>query len=219
MARATGLRERKKARTRQHIADVAARLFATHGFDQVSIVEVAQVAEVSEQTVYNYFPAKHDLVLDRAEEIRERYASTVVHRPSNTSPAAALRPEARQDIERYRHADLDLARGEAPALCVRHPSLRRFVLEARDQQVETVTAAVIETCPTLHPGVARAHVAAIISVFQMIGDHIGRSVLDGAPQEAVADELAATVEVVFDDLDQHFRSLTAPTPPAGGRST
>ncbi len=207
MARPPGLRARKKAQTRQHIADVAAHLFATLGYDEVSIIEVAQAAQVSEQTVYNYFPAKHDLVLDRAEEFRQRYVRTVLDRPPGTSPAAALRAEAMEDIERYRHTDLNLARGEFSALCARHPNLRRFALELRDQQAETVTAALTETCPGLHPVVARAHVAALISVFQLIADRIGHSVLAGAAPDAVADDLTAAVNVVLEDLDKHFHTL------------
>jgi len=50
-----GLRERKKARTRRAIADAAARLFAERGYERVAVSDVAREAEVSEQTVYNYF--------------------------------------------------------------------------------------------------------------------------------------------------------------------
>jgi AcrR family transcriptional regulator len=205
MARTAGLRERKKAQTRQHIADTAARLFATLGYDQVSVVDVARAAEVSDQTVYNYFPAKHDLVFDRAEEIRERYARTVAERPAGTSPAAALRAVAREDIERHRHTGPDEARGEFPALSVSSPTMRRLALEIRDQQAEAVAAAIVATDPALHPAVARAHAAALISVFQLIFDRIGRSVLAGSAPGAVADELAPAVEAVLDHLDHHFQ--------------
>ena len=51
-----GLRERKKARTRQVIADAAARLFAERGYEQVAVSDVAREAEVSERTVSNFFP-------------------------------------------------------------------------------------------------------------------------------------------------------------------
>ena len=50
-----GLRELKKARTRQLIADTAARLFAERGYEHVAVTDVARAAEVAEQTVYNYF--------------------------------------------------------------------------------------------------------------------------------------------------------------------
>ena len=64
----TGLRERKKARNRRHIADTAARLFAERGYEHVTVTDVARAAEVAEQTVYNYFPAKENLVTDREEQ-------------------------------------------------------------------------------------------------------------------------------------------------------
>lgn len=209
MVRGVGLRERKKAVTRQHIADTAARLFATAGYDQVSIVDVARAAEVSDQTVYNYFPAKQDLVLDRADEIRERYAATVVDRPSGTSPAFALRTLAREDVERHRHADLERARGELPTLCVGSPTIHQLTLEARDQQAEAIATAITRTNPAVHPAVARAHAAALVSVFQMIVDRLGRSVLAGSPPRDVADDLAPTVEIVFADLDRHFHNITS----------
>jgi AcrR family transcriptional regulator len=210
MARKAGLRERKKTQTRQHIADTAARLFATHGYDQVSIADVAQAADVSDQTVYNYFPAKHDLVLDRADEILQRYSRTVLERPSGTSPAAALRVVAHHEIERHRRADLDQARGELPALSVSSPAIHRLTLQARDQQAEAVAAAITETNPAIHPAVARAHAAALISIFQMAGERIGRGVLDRTAPDTLADELVLAAEAVFDDLDQHFQHAHGP---------
>jgi len=201
----TGLRERKKAQTRQHIADTAARLFGARGYDQVSVVDVARAAEVSDQTVYNYFPAKQDLVLDRAAEYSERYRRTVVERPSGTSPAAALRVLAREHVERHRGTELDEARGALPAMCASSPTVRRYSLEMCDDHAEIVATAITETCPGLHPAVARARAAALMSVFQMIADHIGRSVLEGRPPAVVADELAPMVEAVFDDLDRQFQ--------------
>jgi hypothetical protein len=53
-----GLRERKKQQTRDLIAKTAARLFAERGFDAVTVAEVARDANVSEVTVFNYFPAE-----------------------------------------------------------------------------------------------------------------------------------------------------------------
>lgn len=206
MARETGLRERKKAKTRQHIADTAALLFGSHGYDEVSIGDVARAAEVSDQTVYNYFPVKRDLVFDRVDEFRQRLYRAVVGRQAETSPAEALRALAHIDVERHRGSVPEEARGELPALCASSAEMRRFALEMFDEQAETVAAAIVETCPAVHPVVARAHAAALVSVFQLIIDRTGRSVLACEIPGAVADELTPMVEIAFDDLDRHFRS-------------
>lgn len=60
-----GLRERKKRLTRQRISDTATAMFLERGFDQVTVAEVARACDVSEKTVFNYFPTKESLVLDQ----------------------------------------------------------------------------------------------------------------------------------------------------------
>jgi AcrR family transcriptional regulator len=63
------LRDRKKRETRQRISDVATQLFAENGFDAVTVEQVAAAAGVSKMTVFNYFPRKEDLVVDRETEL------------------------------------------------------------------------------------------------------------------------------------------------------
>src|SRR2546428_13706616 len=87
----TGLRDRKKARTRRLIADTAARLFAERGYENVAVSDVAREAEVAEQTVYNYFPTKERLVTDRDEQIQDRLCDLVRSRPPGVTPAAPSR--------------------------------------------------------------------------------------------------------------------------------
>src|ERR1700722_12026904 len=83
----TGLRELKKERTRRHIADTAARLFAEHGYENVAVTDVARVAEVAEQTVYNYFPVKEQLVTDRDQQVQDRLSDLIRARPPGVTPA------------------------------------------------------------------------------------------------------------------------------------
>jgi hypothetical protein len=64
---ATGLRERKKQAMRRQLSDTAARMFLERGFDAVRVAEVAAACGVSEKTVFNYFPNKEALILDRLD--------------------------------------------------------------------------------------------------------------------------------------------------------
>jgi AcrR family transcriptional regulator len=64
---AEGLRERKKRLMRRRLSDTATAMFLERGFDAVRVAEVAAQCGVSEKTVFNYFPAKEALVMDRLE--------------------------------------------------------------------------------------------------------------------------------------------------------
>ena len=75
-----GLRERKKRRLRQRISNVATALFLAEGFDAVSVARIAAACEVSEQTVFNYFPTKESMFFDRDESYAEALAEAVRHR-------------------------------------------------------------------------------------------------------------------------------------------
>jgi AcrR family transcriptional regulator len=85
-----GLRETKKLRTRQEIADRAMGLFARRGFDHVTVAEVAEAAGVSEKTVFNYFPTKEDLFYDEVPAREAAIVDAVRNRKPGESIAAAL---------------------------------------------------------------------------------------------------------------------------------
>ena len=58
-----GRRERKKTQVRKRILAVALELFARHGLDAVTVEHIADVADLGKGTIYNYFPAKEDIVV------------------------------------------------------------------------------------------------------------------------------------------------------------
>lgn len=62
-----GLRERKKRQLRQRLTDTATAMFLERGFEAVPVSEIARACDVSEKTVFNYFPTKESLVLDQSE--------------------------------------------------------------------------------------------------------------------------------------------------------
>ncbi len=90
MTQGQGLRERKKERTRREIAEAARRLFGERGFDAVTVAEVAAAAEVSEATVFNYFPTKEDLFYSGLEAFEEALLDAVRDRPPGESALAAF---------------------------------------------------------------------------------------------------------------------------------
>jgi len=90
MSTRAGLRELKKQRTRQQIADTAWRLFAERGFDEVPVAEIARQAEVSEATVFNYFPTKEDLVFHRMEAFEQELLGALRDRPEGESIVRAF---------------------------------------------------------------------------------------------------------------------------------
>jgi AcrR family transcriptional regulator len=100
MAVAVGRRERKKQQTRQLIFEAARRLFERKGFDRVSVAEVAQAADVSEVTVFNYFPTKEDLYYGGMQFFEEQLLEAVRNRPAGESALKAFR---RQVLEGARN--------------------------------------------------------------------------------------------------------------------
>jgi AcrR family transcriptional regulator len=127
-----GLRELKKARTRQLIADTAWRLFADRGFDRVSVAEVAREAEVSEATVFNYFPTKEDLLYSRLEAFEDDLLAAVRERPNGESVLAAF--------GRFISVPRGLLASEDPAVVEQLAAIVRVIAEspallAREQQI------------------------------------------------------------------------------------
>jgi AcrR family transcriptional regulator len=96
-----GLRERKKRLTREQISDVATLMFCERGFDNVRIAEIAAAVGVSEKTVYNYFPTKESLVLDRADELEDELRQAIRERPTGSSPADAVERMLELELEHY----------------------------------------------------------------------------------------------------------------------
>ena len=86
-----GRRERKKAATRKVISDVATMMFLERGFDNVSIREVAEAADVSPTTVFAHFPQKEALVFDEDDEQRDRLVAAVRDRPAGSTIHRAIR--------------------------------------------------------------------------------------------------------------------------------
>jgi AcrR family transcriptional regulator len=98
MSKPDGLRNQKKAETRQAISHVATRLFIERGFDNVSVAEVAREAGVARKTVFNYFLRKEDLIFDREEEVRALVRDAITGRGAQ-SPVRAFEAAMRALVD------------------------------------------------------------------------------------------------------------------------
>ncbi len=72
-----GLRERKKMRRREEIVAAAMRLFADRGYDETTIADIADAAEVAPRTVLTYFATKEDIAMAPVDALAERMTAAL----------------------------------------------------------------------------------------------------------------------------------------------
>jgi AcrR family transcriptional regulator len=96
-----GLRERKKALMRQLISDTATLMFLERGFDEVRVSEVAEACDVSEKTIYNYFPTKESLLLDREEGSTNAIRKALGPDAVPTSPVDAMVGVLKNELDEF----------------------------------------------------------------------------------------------------------------------
>ncbi|MFI8072449.1 TetR/AcrR family transcriptional regulator [Streptomyces sp. NPDC086033] len=197
---AEGLRERKKRQTRQYISDVATGLFIERGFDAVTVAEIADAANVSVNTVYNYFPAKEDLFLDRSKGIVDRLSRWVRGRDVGESAAAAVLRELRGEVEAV-SPRVGLLAGydrfmrvvqDAPTLRSRLWSIQQEVQENLETSLREETgAAPGDPLPALIAG-------QINWLHQTVMGSIGREMVAGRKPDEVSRETLA----LLDDMEE-----------------
>ncbi len=93
-----GLRERKKLRTRATIIDVAFKLFAERGYRETTLVQIAEMAEISPSTFFNYFPAKVDIVFGVIDAITESARQRLEERDPGETTVSTIISWVRQDL-------------------------------------------------------------------------------------------------------------------------
>jgi len=86
-----GLRERKKRRTREVIVEAALELFGERGYHATTVAEIAVAAELSERTVFTYFPTKEEILFSDHADFRDRLAVALAQRPAGASALDTLR--------------------------------------------------------------------------------------------------------------------------------
>lgn len=178
----SGRRERKKAATRQKIADTALQLFLERGYDAVGLRDVAAEADVAVTTIFSHFPSKEALVFEQDGNFEHHLTRAVTGRAPHEPLILALR---RQIHAMVRHCTAD---GAAPIwrMIDQSPALRDYEESMRLRHADALATAIAAdldlpptttACRTIARFVIDAHSlareaadpeAAVNEIFQMI---------------------------------------------------
>jgi AcrR family transcriptional regulator len=167
-----GRRDRKKTETRRALRHAALRLVAERGFDQVTVEDIAELADVSTRTFFNYFPSKESAVIGADPRKIDAVRTALAARPEGESPLVALRAVFVAYAQMITDELADLGEG-------REAWIRRFRIVRDD--------------PALR-GAYSAHLAALErSLVEVVASRLGTDAeLDPYPALVVASVLAAT---------------------------
>jgi AcrR family transcriptional regulator len=159
-----GRRERKKAATRQKIADAALRLFRERGFDAVGIRDVAAEADVAVTTVFSHFASKEALVFDQDRDFEQGLVRAVSERAPQEGLVSALHRELRAQV---RHCTSDDAR-PAGSIIEASPALQEYEKAMRLRHADSLAAAVAGELGLAEPSTAcRALARFVVDAFQL----------------------------------------------------
>lgn len=195
---AEGLRERKKRQLRQRISDMATALFLEHGFEAVTIAAVAEVADVSVNTVYNYFPAKEDLLFDREDEVVERASRLVRERGEGVSAVRAVLARMRRDVaERNPYAGMDPGYARFMRIIQESPTLMARVLRMQGRMVDRLAATLREETGASPDDPTPEFIAhQVIGMQNAVDRSIGRCHTAGSTPEETSAEVLRQIDVM-----------------------
>jgi AcrR family transcriptional regulator len=197
-----GLREFKKQRTRQLIADTAMRLFVERGFERVTVAEVAEAAGVSEKTVFNYFPTKEDLFFDEVDEREAALVGAIRDRRPGESIPAALRRHQITDCGRMCSTGF----AAFARLIEESPALRVKELEIMARFTRVIGEAIEEEldCGEVDAGVAAS---LLVGVHWQFFVTARKRALAGRHGPAAAKRLRADLERAYELLEHGLGDL------------
>jgi AcrR family transcriptional regulator len=201
-----GLRESKKLHTRQEIADRAMQLFAQRGFDHVTVAEVAKAANVSEKTVYNYFPTKEDLFFDEVPEREAALVAAVTGRRKGESVLQALR--RLQTVECPRLSSPGFA--TFARIIEESTALKAKELEVMSRFVQVLTEA-LQAELALDERDARLAAGLLVSVHRQLFRAARKQALAGKHGPAAARRLRADLDRAYHLLEHGLEELERPS--------
>lgn len=179
-----GLRERKKQQTRETIARAALRLFAERGYDETTLAEIAEAANVAPRTIFAYFESKEDILLCEENGFLTELERRLDERPAGTTTVDAIR-EFLSSIE---HPDEEAKLRKQ--VIAANPDLQ-VKMRGRHAQLEPMLAESIAKDLGAEPGDIRPLLiaASMAAAFTSVSDRIFAAEAAGkplAPEEGMA---------------------------------
>ncbi|MFC9757231.1 TetR/AcrR family transcriptional regulator [Streptomyces sp. NPDC056921] len=191
----SGLRERKKLRTRIAIRQAAYRLIAEQGYDATTVEQIAAAADVSPSTVFRYFPAREDIVLtDEYDRVLE---AALRRRPAGEPPLESLRHVLAGTLAAF------LATGEEELrqrtrLMVQVPAIRVRMAESMSGTAEVLADALAARSGRVPGDLAvRVFVAAVLGTLREVTLYWG--------EHGQEDDLVALLGQALDTLEDGLR--------------
>jgi AcrR family transcriptional regulator len=200
-----GLRERKKRETRETIARTAMDLFGERGYDAVTVADVARAADVSEKTVFNYFPAKEDLVFGRGQARRQALIHDIRTRPPGTSLVEPFRRQTEELIDRLDQGP-DEAIVAVPRLVTGSSVLRERLFLGWEREAAELTPVIAEETGAepddLLPGIVARSLA---WTHRLVFRAAFTRLIAGEDHAAVAADLRTQASRAYDQLEHGLR--------------
>jgi AcrR family transcriptional regulator len=200
------LRERKKAKTRLSISQIATKMFNERGFDDVTVAEVAAAAEVSVATVFNYFETKEDLFFDREGEIIAAHRRFVRERKAGESVTEALRRAFHAAIDADALPRIVSGEGRFVRTIDASPALRaraRLMLDRTEAALAETIAE--ETGAAEGDPRPRAVAAIVVAIERLLMEDARATVLRGDASPTAMRRLRRTCDRAFELLEGGLR--------------
>ncbi|BBJ46346.1 TetR/AcrR family transcriptional regulator [Streptomyces antimycoticus] len=191
-----GRRERKKAATRQAIADAALQLFLERGYDQVSIRDIADAADVSTTTVFKHFTGKEALVFDQEQGRESQLIAAVRQRAAGQSILDALRQHV---LDSWLPITAHPRMAEFTNLVDSTPALRAYAERMWTRHTDSLSAAIADELGVDHDNLACVTLA--------------RFVLEVPALARGQQDRRAAVDAIFDILTRGWQPPTRSSAP------
>ncbi len=205
------LRERKKKQTREVIADIALKLFIERGFEAVTLAEIANSANVSVNTIFNYFHTKEELFFDRQMDVEDTWSRIVRERASGETIVAALR---RDFLTRLAKRDPYLGLNDDFVTFARiiqaSQTLQSYEYKIGEHARDTLARTLADEIHAKPSDIKPRIVASMIhSIYNVLLAESRQRLLAGEPADAIYAELFIAAQQAFDILEMGIAGYRA----------